>query len=110
LSNSNTSYYLIWLDPNVNNDELTKNKLKSIIACQLLLFDDVNDCEKYVFGNPNARFVFIVSYELGFVVAPKIASLKQTIAIIVYSKDKINETLRPWIEEYPTVRVYYKFY
>jgi hypothetical protein len=103
----------MWLDLDANNDKLTKNKLNkltSIIGCQFIAFDKIDDCEKYVFDNPNARFVFIVSYELGFMVAPKIVSLKQTIAIIVYSKDKIDDTLRPWIKEYPTVRIDYKFY
>lgn len=103
-------HYLIWLDINANNDELIKDKLKSVIICQLLTFDNVCDCEKYIFQNPATRCVFIVSYELGFVITPKIASLKQIVAIIVYSSNIVEDVHQTWIEEYSTVCVGDKFH
>ncbi len=103
-TNSDNLYYLIWLDINANNDELTKTELQSATTCQLLTFDHVNTCEQYVSNNPDARFIFIVSYELGFIIAPKIVSLKQTIIVFVYSKNTIRDTYGLWTDKYLTVR------
>jgi len=102
-------YYLIWLDINANNDELTKNELQSVITCELLIFDNVDKCEEHVFSNPNARFIFIVSYELGFVITPRIVSLKQTITIFVYSHNRTIDTCQPWTDQYLTVCVASEF-
>jgi hypothetical protein len=102
-------YCLIWLDVNANNDELTKNELKSNTTCRLLTFDNLSTCEQYVFSNPNARFIFIVSYEFGSVITPTIASLKQTVTIIVYSKDRVENTHESWIDRHFVVCIAYKF-
>ncbi len=108
--NSDTIYYLIWLDIDANNDELTRNELNSFKTCQLKTFDNVRTCEQYVFSNPNARFIFIVSYKLGFIITPMIASLKQTVTIIVYSKNNIEKTHGSWIDQYLTVHIACKFF
>jgi hypothetical protein len=109
-SNLDALYYLVWLDINANNDELTKSELKSVIKCGLLIFDNVDICEQYVSNNPDARFIFIVSYEFGSEIAPRIVSHKQVITILVYSKNNTVNTLRPWTHQYLTVRITFEFY
>jgi hypothetical protein len=100
-----TIYYLIWLDSNAKNDQRTQAEFKSIIPCQLLTFNNVDSCEEYVLINPNDRFIFIVSDELGSTITPRIISLKQTITILVYSESNIAKTKRSWTDQYLTVRV-----
>ncbi|UJR11389.1 hypothetical protein I4U23_015569 [Adineta vaga] len=101
LDDSEPMYYLIWLDTNANNDKITKKELQSVIRCPLVIFDDVDECEKYVFNNSHARFIFIISYELGSVIVPKITSLKQNVSILVYSTSSISSN-RPWTDDYFT--------
>ncbi|CAF3822875.1 unnamed protein product [Rotaria sp. Silwood1] len=96
--------YLIWLDANVNIEEVrdTEQKLSSIIN-HLKQFQDVKQCQKFIEGLPqNERVIMIVSGRLGREIVPSIHTRRQVISIYVYCMDK--ESNEKWACKFAKVK------
>ncbi|CAF4035429.1 unnamed protein product, partial [Rotaria magnacalcarata] len=94
------SFYLIWLDANMNVKEIqdTEQKLCSIIN-QLEKFQDVKKCKRYIAERlENDRLVLIASGQLGREIVLPAHELRQIISIYVYCMGQKNN--EQWASKY----------
>jgi hypothetical protein len=85
------NYQLIWLDQDVNQMEgnlLSQKKLRQMIN-QLKIFDNVEDCERYIqnLSFADQKVVLIVSGHISLVVVPRIIDFPQLTAVYIYCMD-----------------------
>ena len=98
------TYCLVWLDASANSSKKTHQAQKQlqISINHLLTFENDQQCLQHIqSSSKDDRIILVVSGRSGRIVVPKIAQLRQIIAIYVYCMDKkANEQ---WTQLFPKV-------
>lgn len=98
------TFSLIWLDTNLDKNETTEDKLRSVIN-QLKRFENVDQCQQFIERSSiKERFIVILNEQFAEEIIPKIQSIRQVISIYVLSFEKQIDD--QWISQYSKVNYF----
>ena len=100
---NSTRCLVLWLDSEINNSEenvTTQNKLVDTFR-DVKVFDDKDDCQRFIESEPQAHLLVITSGRLGRQLIPAVDALAQIEGVYIYCMDKSRHA--EWAKKFPKV-------
>ncbi|CAF0972901.1 unnamed protein product [Adineta ricciae] len=95
---------VLWLDSEINNSEenvTTQHKLVDTFR-DVKVFDNKDDCQRFIESEPQAHMLVIASGRLGRQLVPAIDALAQIDGVYIYCMDKSRHA--EWAKKFPKIK------